>query len=70
MKTTYTSPLERGILTSAYKREIKESIANSKRETVHSIKSVIENHHSKVQSKTGTILQVSLFVFALVLIVI
>ena len=67
MKTTYTNTIERGILTSTYKREIKNNIANSKRATLSKMKSMIENHHEKVQSQTGTILQVSLFAFAVVL---
>jgi hypothetical protein len=70
MKTTYTTPIERGILTSAYKREIRENISQSKRDTLSKMKSIIENHHTKVQSQTGTILQVSLFAFALILIMV
>jgi hypothetical protein len=70
MKTTYTTPIERGILTSAYKREIRENISQSKRDTLSKMKSIIENHHTKVQSQTGTILQVSLFAFALILIIV
>ena len=69
MKTTYTTNLERGILTSAYKREIRENISQSKRATLSKIKSIIENHHDKVQSQTGTILQVSLFAFAVILMI-
>jgi len=68
MKTTYTNTIERGILTSAYKREIRENIGNSKRATLSKMKSMIENHQNKVQSQTGTILQVSLFAFAIILI--
>ena len=70
MKTTYVSPLERGILTSAYKREIKDNIRDSKRESLSKFKDIIENHHAKVQSKAGTILQVSLFALVLVLVII
>ena len=69
MKTTYTTNLERGILTSAYKREIRENISQSKRATLSKIKSIIENHHDKVQSQTVTILQVSLFAFAVILMI-
>ena len=69
MKTTYTTNLERGILTSAYKREIRENISQSKRATLSKMKSIIENHHDKVQSQTGTILQVSLFAFAVILMI-
>lgn len=68
MRTTYTYTIERGILTSSYKREIRENIANSKRVTLSKMKSLIDKHHEKVQSQTGTILQVSLFAFAIILI--
>lgn len=34
MKTTYTAPVERGILTSAYKWEIKTEIRHSHLETL------------------------------------
>ena len=33
------------------------------------MKSMIENHQEKVQSQTGTILQVSLFAFAMILMI-
>lgn len=69
MKTTCVTPIERGILTSAYKREIRESIRASKRESLSKFKDMIENHQARVQSKTGTILQVSLFALALVFII-
>ena len=69
MKSTYTNTIERGILTSAYKREIKESISESKRTSLSNLKSMIEHHQEKVQSQTGTILQVSLFVFATILMI-
>ncbi len=69
MKSTYTNTVERGILTSAYKREIKNNIAESKRNSLSSFKDLIENHQAKTQSQTGTILQVSLFAFALILMI-
>ena len=69
MKTTYTNTIERGILTSSYKREIRENIATSKRATLSKMKTIIENHQIKVQSQTGTILQISLFAFAVVLMI-
>lgn len=69
MKSTYTNTVERGILTSTYKREIRESISASKRATLSNMKSMIENHQEKVQSQTGTILQVSLFAFAMILMI-
>lgn len=70
MKTTYSTTIERGILTSAYKREIKESIKATKRDSLVKFKKLIEDHHAKAQSQTGTILQVSLFAFALLLFIV
>mgnify|MGYP003683168795 CR=1 FL=1 len=69
MKSTYTNTVERGILTSAYKREIRQNISESKRGTLSNMKSMVENHQIKVQSQTGTILQVSLFAFAMILMI-
>lgn len=69
MKTRQIETIERGILTSSYKNEIRQSIVNSKRETLSNIKLMIENHQAHVQSKAGTVLQVALFAFALVLII-
>ncbi|NVJ87962.1 MAG: hypothetical protein HWD82_00770 [Flavobacteriaceae bacterium] len=70
MKSTITSTIERGILTSAYKREIRASIRDSKRESLSKFKDIIERHHARVQSQTCTILQVSLFAIALILVII
>lgn len=70
MKSTYTNTVERGILTSTYKREIRESISESKRATLSNMKLMIENHQEKVQSQTGTILQVSLFAFVMILMIV
>jgi hypothetical protein len=68
MKTTYTSSIERGILTSTYKREIKENMRLEKSKSVSKIKSLILNHQGKIESQTGTLLQVSLFVFTIIMI--
>lgn len=69
MKSTYTNTVERGILTSTYKREIRASITESKRTTLSKMKTMVENHQERVQSQTGTILQVSLFAFAMILMI-
>jgi hypothetical protein len=70
MKYLKTIPLEeRGILTSAYKQEIKRNIRIEKTKSISRIKSMILNHDRKLQSQTGAILQVSVFVFAIILIV-
>jgi hypothetical protein len=68
MKSTYTNTLERGILTSAYKQEIRENISASKRTTLSNMKSMVENHQENVQSQTGTILRVALFFIAIVMV--
>jgi hypothetical protein len=60
--------IERGILTSVYKQEIKQSISEMKKKSLSRIKSSILNSHDKLQSQTGTVLQVSLFAIALVVI--
>ncbi|SHM79868.1 hypothetical protein [Polaribacter sp. KT 15] len=63
-----TTVLERGILTSSYKKEIKNSIAREKGKSISKIKSFVFNHQTRQESQTAVILQVSLFVFALVMI--
>lgn len=71
MKPTYTNAniLERGILTSAYKREIKQSISESKRATLSNLKSMIEIHQDQVQSQTATILRVALFFGSIIMVI-
>lgn len=69
MKSTYTNSIERGILTSSYKREIRANISESKRETLSQLKTVVENHQANVQSKAGTILQVGIFMLAIILMI-
>jgi hypothetical protein len=59
---------ERGILTSAYKQEIKQNISDMKTRSLSRIKASILNSHDKLQSQTGTVLQVSLFAITLVII--
>lgn len=69
MKSTYTNTLERGILTSTYKQEIRESISASKRESVSQMKSMILDHQNKIESQAGTILRVSFFMVAIIFMV-
>ena len=70
MKYLQTSVIEeRGILTSSYKQEIKKNMRIQKSKSVSRIKSLVLNHQGKIESQVGTILQVSLFVFAIVLFV-
>ena len=69
MKYTTTTPVfERGILTSTYKQEIKKDIRIEKSRSLSRIKSMIMNHHGKIESETGTILRVSLFIIAILMI--
>jgi len=70
MRYLQTVPiLERGILTSSYKQEIKNNIRDHKMKSISSIKSMILNHHGKIESQTGTILRVSLFMIAILFVV-
>jgi hypothetical protein len=70
MKYLQTVTLEeRGILTSTYKQDIKKNMRIQKSKSVSRIKSMILNHQGKIESQVGTILQVSLFVFAIVMFV-
>lgn len=66
--TAHPRVIERGILTSAYKQEIRQSIRDMKSNSISQIKSSFLSQHEKLQSRTAAILQVSLFTVALVLI--
>lgn len=66
MESTFANTLERGILTSTYKQEIRENISQSKRTSVSGMKSMIFLHQSKMQSQASTILRVSFFMFVIV----
>lgn len=65
MKSTYTSTVERGILTSVYKKEIRERISESKKKSISQIKSKIFKQPN-LESQTGTLLRVSFFMLAVV----
>jgi hypothetical protein len=70
MKYLQTVTLEeRGILTSSYKQDIKKNMRIQKSKSVSRIKSMILNHQGKIESQVGTILQVSLFAFAIIMFV-
>lgn len=64
--TAHPRVIERGILTSAYKREVRQNVLEMRKESLSRIKRSFQNQHEKLQSKTATILQVSLFTIALV----
>jgi len=59
--------IESGILTSAYKQEIRQSIIEMKSSSLSSIKTSFLSQHKKLRSQTAAILQVSIFALALVL---
>ena len=60
--------IERGILTSAYKQEIRQSIRDMKKDSVSQIKNSFLSQHDKLRSQTAAIVRVSLFTLALVFI--
>lgn len=66
MKTIHTVPLEKGILTSSYKREIRENIRNMKADSLCRIKDKITNHYVNHANKTATILRVSFIMFTII----
>lgn len=65
--TAHPRVIERGILTSAYKQEIRQSVRDMKYNSISQIKSSFLSQHEKLQSRTAAILQVSIFTLALVL---
>lgn len=60
--------LERGILTSAYKEEIKQSLCSMKGQSLFRVKAKLRKSSARLYSETGTILKVAMFVVALILI--
>ena len=66
MKSIYTNTVERGILTSTYKREIRESISESKSASLSNMKSMIFNNQESLESQAGTILRISFFMLAII----
>ncbi|WP_445748810.1 hypothetical protein [Polaribacter sp.] len=69
MKSTHLSPIERGILTSSYKREIRNNIRNMKADSLSKIKESIANQYSNSLSSTFEILRFS-FILAAILILV
>ncbi|RCS27991.1 hypothetical protein DUT90_03930 [Polaribacter sp. WD7] len=60
--------IERGILTSSYKREIKYQSHKIKSKSISQMKSMIFNQPN-LESQTGTILRVSLFLAAIIMMI-
>jgi hypothetical protein len=58
--------IERGILTSVYKNEIKENVREMKIKSISKIKSSFLNCHNRFESETGLILKVSFFAIAII----
>ncbi len=66
--TAHPRVIERGILTSAYKEEIRQSIRTMKSDSLSRIKNSFLSQNDKLHSQTASILRVSLFTLALVFI--
>jgi hypothetical protein len=66
--TAHPRVIERGILTSAYKNEIRQNVRTMKSNSLSNIKTSFLSQHEKLRSQTAAILQVSIFTMALVLI--
>tara|TARA_R110001632_G_scaffold18712_24_gene57747 strand:+ start:9690 stop:9905 length:216 start_codon:yes stop_codon:yes gene_type:complete len=66
--TAHSRVIERGILTSAYKQEIKQNIIDMKSNSLSSIKTSFLRRHDKLRSQTAAILQVSIFALALLVV--
>ncbi|MCH2196349.1 hypothetical protein [Kordia sp.] len=56
--------VNRGILTSSYKEEIKENFNNSESNSLFRLKQHVRANHYKFAPAAGTILKVSVFVIA------
>lgn len=69
MKTTHQSTIERGILTSAYKQEIKNNIRNAQLETLSNLRDKVNAYHQKIQNNLITTIQLSVFSLILVLVI-
>ncbi|QOD60427.1 hypothetical protein H9I45_13925 [Polaribacter haliotis] len=65
--STTPTQLERGILTSAYKQDIKGGFATAKSESLSNVKYSIFNQES-IESPIGVVLRVSLFAIAIIMI--
>ncbi|WBX71464.1 hypothetical protein [Tenacibaculum retecalamus] len=70
MKSTVNNlVVERGILTSAYKQEIRENINSMKIESLFRVKNKLRRSSANLYSKTATILKVSVFGLAVVMMI-
>ncbi|MDP5093179.1 MAG: hypothetical protein NWQ17_07705 [Polaribacter sp.] len=69
MKSTHLSPIERGILTSSYKKEIRDNIRNMRADSLSKIKESIANQYTNSLNNTFEILRVS-FIMATIIILV
>jgi hypothetical protein len=69
MKSTHLSPIERGILTSSYKKEIRDNIRNMKDDSLSKIKESIVNQYTNSLNNTIEILRVSFIMAAIIILV-
>ncbi|QTE22150.1 hypothetical protein [Polaribacter cellanae] len=65
--STTPAQLERGILTSVYKQDIKSGFATAKTESLSNVKYAIFNQEC-IESQIGVVLRVSLFTIAIIMI--
>lgn len=71
MKTTATYPeIQRGILNSSYKQEIRESMQDFHSKSISKIKARILHRHETLQSPAAAVLQVSFVAFIVILVLI
>lgn len=71
MKSTVNSlVLERGILSSVYKKEIRQNIRSMKSQSLSRVKNRLRKDSSIIYSETTTVLKLSMFAIALVLLVV
>lgn len=66
--TAHPRVIERGILTSAYKEEIRLNVRDMKSGSLSHIKNSFLSQHEKLRSQTAAILQVSIFTLVLAII--
>lgn len=64
-----TLVLERGILTSSYKKEIRNNIRSMRTKSLSNMKQRIKANSNRMQCSTSTALKVSMFFVAMVMIV-
>lgn len=67
MKSSNHLQIERGILTSAYKKEIRENIRYMKADSLSRIKETIANHAASSANNTAAILRVSFIMLSIII---